>query len=588
MSRWKNSDFLYASSLYGLLAFCFFGCRPNPVEVVEDPPSPTASVRLFVDVSDEVGLHFEHQVGDFSQYEMPAIMGGGGACVDYDLDGVTDYYLPNGMRQLPKAGEDISISDALFRGRVGAPLQDVTPHPNILLEEFGMGAWWGDFDVDGFPDVYLSNVGTNRLFRNLGDGTFEEVPLPPTSAAWSTACSWIDINHDGLLDLFVANYVDYIPGQYCEGADGKREFCGPSAYPGMVDRLLVNTGGESDEGLSFTDETVHLGFGDMVGKGLGTITRDFNRDGLVDIYVANDMEANRLWIQQRDGTFRDEALLLGVAHNFLGETEASMGVVAHDWNDDSIPDLLVAHLAGETNTFYLSEADSGVWSDATAASQMGPYSLPNTGFGVALFDVELDGDLDFLIANGSVKRLDGRPVVGNPRDAYAQQSSLFLKEGSSLTFSDESSNGGDFTTSPMVGRALATTDFDFDGDLDVVVVDCGKNARLMRNEAKHAGNWYSVRLVDPTGSRQGTGANVALVDDGGKQFVRDMNPYQGYLSQNEGRIHFGLGSEFKPREMSVTWADGTQESFVVDTVNTRVVVVRGQGIRSESAIGGHQ
>lgn len=535
-----------------------------------------SSVNL-VDVHESRRVIWQHDPGEFDGYEMPSIMGSGGGFVDFNLDGVVDLYLVNGGPiNSPTDPAANHRDDGLFRQRSDGTFQNDRVTARITPSGFGMGAWWGDYNQDGFPDVFLTNYGPNLLYQNLGDGTFQRVSLPEGVAqhAWSTAASWVDANGDGWLDLFVVNYVDYVPGQYCEGADGKRDFCGPSTYSGTVDRLLINQGDGGDEQTGpLVDKTLEVGLGELRGKGLGTVTQDFNGDGRVDFYVANDMEPNRLWIQQPDHTFQDQGNLLGVARNFLGQSEASMGVVSRDWNADGIPDLFMTHLTGETNTLYLSDA-GGYWVDSTAAWKVGPPSLPDTSFGIAPADLDLNGTIDLLIGNGGVRRITSTQTSSDPLQSYVQRNRAFLLAPGAKSFTTSASLGADFITPLEITRAVAMSDIDVDGDIDFLVTNCAGPVRLYESKAPVAGHWLELRLIDTVGNREATGAQVRIISETPFPSLI-VNPYQGYLTQNDNWLHWGLGPTDDVDSIEVRWTDGTQETFPVKTVDQRLTLIRG-------------
>lgn len=568
------------------------GCRRKPP--TEPPNAPkiapieSSSQQAWLrDVTTDSGVAFQHQIGDFAKYEMPSIMGSGCALVDFDVDGRLDLYFVNGQTENKKSSQlpEPDRGDSFYRQATTGQFVEILKQTGLTVSEFGMGAWWGDMDADGFPDLFLSNVGANRLFHNLGDGTFQEVSLPPgvVEDAWSTASCWADLNGDGHLDLFVVNYVDYIPGQYCEGPDGLREFCGPSTYPGTVDRILINQGSwETDNGSLFADETVQRGLGNQTGRGLGTIAQDFNADRKIDLYVTNDQEPNHLWIQQPDGTFQEQADLLGVARNFLGETEASMGIVTHDWNEDGSPDLLISHLSGETNTLYLSDSASGSWVDATARSGLGPKSLSRTGFSIGLFDIEHDGDSDLLIANGGVKRDSSNIETTDLHAPYVQRNSLFLRSDDSFSFTERSEIGGTFSSEQKISRAMVVGDLDQDGDCDIALSNCSGEARIYENVAPKHGHSLILILVDTIGNRTALGASVSVKLQEGLQVVQAVNPYQGYLSQNDTSLHFGLGDVHSYQSIEVTWSDGTLESYPGGKADRQLILVRGQNELQET------
>lgn len=587
MARSRPTDLYATISVFGLclmVVATFGGCR---VEESNGPagaglPLTTSSPDAWlIDVTSAWGVAFQHDPGDFAAFEMPSIMGSGAALTDFDLDGRLDLYLVRGHRTPADSTSDARLQDGLYRQGPGRKFQCDFAKTGIQPVGFGMGAWWGDVDQDGFPDLLLTNVDGNQFFQNLGDGTFQERKLtgPSNRFAWSTAASWCDVNRDGYLDVFVANYVDYVAGQYCESSDGQRDFCGPDAYTGSVSVLYLNEGSWRDEGgAPFTDVTLVRGLADQRGKALGVLTRDLNGDGRIDLLAANDMLPNDLWIQQPDGSFQQQAELAGLARNFLGQAEANMGVVTGDWNGDGRPDVFITHLAGETNTLYLSA--EGYWRDATAVSGLGPPSLPHTGFGVAAVDLEHDGDTDFLVVNGAVKR----PASGG-RDgpvAYGQPNQLYVRGNGNPKWSEEAALAGPFSRELEIGRALCAFDLDDDGDCDFLLTNCAGPARIYENVAAPAGRWLWVRLIDTRGNREAIGASVVL-SIGQTSLLRDVNPYQGYLSQNALAVHFGLGAAAEYDSIEVRWPDGAMESFPGGQSNQRRTLIRETGRQTTAA-----
>lgn len=557
-----------AALVLGGAGFVFSGCdnsqSPRPPQ---GTPLPATGDVWLRDVTQEQGLSFRHQPGRFEAFEMPSIMGSGAALTDLDLDGQLELYLVQGQRSPAR--------DGFYRRLANGKFEDNFERTGINSSRFGMGAWFGDYDQDGFPDLLLTSVGGNQLFQNQGDGTFVERKLVETDpGAWSTAASWADFNQDGLLDIVIANYVDYVPGQHCEGPDGKPDFCGPDAYPGSGSVLYMNNGA-ADEGSVFDDVTLAKGLANERTKGLGLLTRDFDGDGRIDILIANDLQPNDLWIQQSDGTFQERGELLGLARNFLGQSEANMGVVSGDWNGDNQPDVFITHLAGETNTLYLS--GTGYWRDATPDSALGPPSLPHTGFGVAAVDLDQDGDTDFLIANGAVKRpsssRSGQATWGD----YSQPNQLYRRDSGKATWSECSAQAGSWSQTKEISRAICVTDFDGDGDRDFLLTNCAGPARLYENVAPRAGHWLSLRLIDTRGNREAIGAAIRVIVDRDTAVLRDVNPYQGYLSQNDLRGHFGLGSSTRFDAIEVLWADGQREAFPGGAADVERTLIRGTG-----------
>ena len=406
----------------------------------------TAETPLFTDAAADSGLDFTHWNGMSGEYYFPEMTGQGAALLDYDNDGDLDVYMVQGGLLGPgKKRADAMFpyqgawppSDRLFRNDLGAPAEktgerglkftDVTAESGLakIATGYGMGVATGDFNNDGFTDLYVTNYGSNQLLRNQGDGTFRDV----TSAAgvddpsWSTSAAFFDFDRDGWLDLFVTNYVVFDLGRNpeCFAPSSRRDYCGPSAFPGVADRLWRNRGDGT-----FEDVSVRSRIGAEKGAGLGVVAADFDGDGWLDLYVANDGEPNHLWLNQRDGTVRDEALLAGVAVNREGEPEASMGVSAADFDGDGDDDLFMTHLMSETNTLYVN--DGGLFEDRTLETGLAAGSLTFTSFGTAWFDVDNDGWLDLMIANGAVK---GVEALAREGDLYPldQPNQLLLNVG---------------------------------------------------------------------------------------------------------------------------------------------------------------
>ncbi|MCP3963184.1 MAG: VCBS repeat-containing protein, partial [bacterium] len=403
----------HRSYISALLAAALLLATP----AVAEPP-------IFTDVAAETGLDFVHFNGMSGEYYFPEMTGQGAALLDYDNDGDLDVYLVQGAILGPgKTMKDALFphkgtgtpSDRLYRNDLRAgrlSFTDVTAASGLakIATGYGMGVAAGDFDGDGHVDLYVTNYGSNQLLRNRGDGTFEDVTKKAgvDDPAWSTSTTFFDFDRDGRLDLFVTNYVvfDVARNPECFATSSRRDYCGPAAFDGVADRLWRNRGDGT-----FEDVSTRARVAAVKAAGLGVVAADLDGDGWQDLYVANDGEANHLWLNQRDGTFRDEALLAGVAVNRQGEAEASMGVAAADFDADGDEDLFMTHLMGETNTLYVN--DGGLFEDRTLETNLAAGGVPFTSFGTSWLDVDNDGWLDLLIVSGAVRILEPLARAGD-------------------------------------------------------------------------------------------------------------------------------------------------------------------------------
>ena len=464
---------------------------------------------LFVDRAAEAGLAIRYFNGMTGELLFPEIMGGGAALFDFDRDGDLDIYLTQGevLRQeradrtvFPrKQGE--ARGDRLLRNE--GPISDgwiqfvdVTATAGIEPGGYGMGVAVADYDNDGWQDVYVLDFGPNRLWRNLGDGRFVEVSTAAGVAdpGWSTSAAWFDYDGDGWLDLFVGNYVDYSLATHkpCYSESGELDYCSPSVYPPARDALFRNLGD-----ASFERFTKRSGVSSAWGPALGAVTADFNADGRLDLYVANDGQPNQLWINTEEGRLVDESVLAGVAVNAAGQPEASMGVVAADFDDDGVEDLFMTHLTRETNTLYLG-GDDGYFRDASAASGLAMASWKNTGFGVGLADFDLDGRLDLFVANGAVRRIESLARAGDPYP-LAQPNQFFRGLGGGR-FVDASSSAGVAAQTQRVSRGVAVGDVDNDGDPDLLVVNSEGPLELLENQTAPSESWLGVGVLTAAGA----------------------------------------------------------------------------------------
>lgn len=564
------------------LALVLGACGPDPA------PLPDDAAPIFIDAARAADLDFVYFNGMSGEHYFNEIMGGGAALFDFDNDGDLDLYLAQGG--MP--GPDLSPGDVLFPPPPGTPLTDrlyrndlepgaagaglrftdVTGASRIEAAGYGMGVATGDFDNDGWTDLYVTNFGSNQLLRNRGDGTFDDVTA--TSGAddprWSVAATFFDFDRDGWLDLYVGNYVDYsLEGHTpCPLPSGVLTYCAPGAYRPAADSLFRNRGDGT-----FEDVSTPSGIGTEPGSGLGAVAADFNGDRWIDLYVANDLMWNRLWINRGDGTFADNALLAGVAVNSEGQPEAGMGVDAGDFDGDGDPDIVLSHLEQETNTLYVN-GGAGLFRDQSASSQVGPPSLPFTAFGIGWIDYDNDSWLDLLVVNGAVIGIDAQIREGDPYP-LRQTDQLFHNLGDG-SFADVTAKAGVVFESSEVSRAAAFGDVDNDGDLDVVVVNSNAPTRLLLNQVGQNRPWLGLRLV--ARNRDALGAQVLIHRQGATPIWRHVHTDGSYASARDSRVLAGLGNGANAvSHVEVRWPDGTAERWTEVSSGEYQTLVQGEG-----------
>ncbi|NBB93140.1 MAG: hypothetical protein GVY32_08235 [Gammaproteobacteria bacterium] len=520
----------------------------------------------FEDVAESAGVDFRYDSGMQGQFFFPEIMGGGAALLDYDRDGLLDLYLVQGGAIGPGIGPDErQRGDRLYRnvsrqdedGQWRLAFEDVTEAAGIDARGYGMGAAVGDYDGNGYPDLYILNFGDNQLWRNDGDGTFTDVTaeVGVNDPRWSVSGSFADHDGDGLLDLMVVNYADYSveDNKVCRASGTSRQdYCSPSAYPPAGDSLFRNLG----QGR-FEDVTASAGLGDDKGHGLGVISADLDGDGRVDIYVANDGSPNYFWINRGEGRFSDDAMLAGNAVNSDGASEASMGVDAGDYDDDGDEDIFLTHLRRESNTLYRNDGQ-GWFDDVSNASGLASPSLPMTGFGTAFVDVDLDGRLDLPVVNGAVTEEPELAAKDDPFP-YHQPNQLFLG-GEGGRFADRSADAGAAFSRSRSSRGAAFGDLDNDGRVDMVVVNVNAPAEVLLNRMSPEARWLGIEPVDAEG-RIVTGTRAWLVDGERLRLLRRSRRDGSYASASDPRIVLGLGARSDAVEVELRWPDGLRERF---------------------------
>ena len=552
-------------------------------------PAPGSGSGWFTDRAEETGLHFVHFNGMSGEFYFPEIMPPGVGLLDVDNDGDLDAYLVQGQllgtgttidqALLPPPGP-LPLTGRLYRNDLTAQADgtralhftDMTDESGVDARGYGMGVAAGDIDNDGWVDLYLTNLGPNRLFRNNGDGTFSDVSRQSglDDPGWSVSASFVDYDRDGWLDLYVGNYVDYRieADQECPSETGRVGYCVPQVYRAQPDRLYRNRGDGT-----FVDVTATALASRAFGPALGVVAADFDGDGWPDIFVANDGAANQLWMNRGDGTLADAGLLSGVALNGDGAAEGSMGVDAGDFDNDGDEDLFMTHLTTETNTLYVNDG-TGLFEDRSALSGLAAPSLDATGFGTAWLDFDNDGRLDILTVNGRVSRTEER---ANQLFPYDQPRQLFRNLGDGR-FEEVTSRAGAAFTVSEVGRGAAFGDVDNDGDIDVLVGNDSGRARLLVNQVDSAHHWLGLRLVgDARAPRDMLGARVEVVRGDGTTLWRRARGDGSYGSANDPRVHAGLGDTTDVPRVRVHWPGGQVEEWTDVATDRWTTLTKGSG-----------
>ena len=527
----------------------------------------------FVDRARESGLDFVHVNGMSGMLYMPEVLAPGVALFDFDNDGDLDVYLVQGRPLSSSAGLESKtrptplgdLNGRLFRNdlRVNSDgtrtlrFTDVTRESGIDTPGYGMGVAAGDFNNDGWVDLYLTKFDApNQLLRNNGNGTFTDVSKSSGTdlRSWSVSASFVDVNRDGWLDLYVGNYVRYSleHSTQCFGASGALDYCMPDAYQPLQDRLFINR-----RDGTFADASVTSGIAREYGPALGVSTADFNGDGWMDIYVANDGKENQLWLNKKDGTFENVALFSGVALPVTGKAEASMGVDAGDFDDDGDEDLFMTELTSQGSNLYVNDG-SAVFDDRSTPSGVGPASVPFTGFGTGWFDYDNDGRLDLLSVNGTVQIIESLRQAKDPLPLH-QRKLLFHNLGGGR-FQEVSAQAGAVFALSEVGRGAAFGDVDNDGDVDVLVGNNNGPTRLLINQTANGHHWIGLRLAG-VGGRDMLGARVEVIQAGAPTRWRRARSDGSYASANDPRVIVGLGESSSPPDVRVTWPDGKVETW---------------------------
>jgi enediyne biosynthesis protein E4 len=538
--------------------------------------SAADSLPTFVDVTAQSGLRFVHNSGAFGRKYLPETMGSGAVWFDADGDGWQDLLLVNstnwpghpGPRSLP----------ALYRNTHEGAFIDITRGSGLDVPLYGIGAAAADYDNDGKIDVYVTALGGNRLFRNLG-GKFADVTRTAgvADSGFSTSALWFDYDSDGKVDLFVAHYVDWSIDKdlFCT-LDGKnKSYCTPESYKGQSPSLFRNRGNGT-----FENVTKQAGIYDTSSKGLGVAMLDFDSDGRMDLFVANDTEPNRLYRNKGNGTFEDVAVSAGVAFSEAGVARAGMGVDASDYDGSGHPSLVIGNFANQMMALYHNEG-RGLFIDDAPKSAIGRSSLLSLTFGCFFFDYDLDGLPDIFAANGHVS--DDIERV-QPRVTYAQRPHLFRNAGRKQ-FEDMSTRAGAAFQRPFVARGAAYSDFDLDGDLDILVSTNNGQAHLFRNDGGNRNNVLRVQTIGTASNRDGIGARVEVSVRGGARLWQIVKTGSSYASQSELPLTFGLGAANGVDGVRVVWPSGRVEAIGTLDANQSVTIREGTGVIRRTPIG---
>ena len=551
---------------------------PEPLQETKEKPSRPSGPIEFTDITAKAGIHFNHNSGAFGKKYLPETMGSGVCFIDYDNDGWQDIFLVNSMDWPGHASG--KSSPALYHNNRDGTFTDVTRQAGLAVEMYGLGCTVGDYDNDGYDDIYLTTVGSNHLFHNLRNGKFADVTSKAGVAdlGFSASAVWFDFDNDGKLDLFVAHYIDWSieTDQYCSLDNKNKSYCTPQTYKGQSASLFHNKGDGT-----FENVTRRAGLYDPTSKSLGIALLDYDNDGWIDLFVSNDTEPNKLYHNNHNGTFTDVAVAAGLAYSEAGTVRAGMGTDASDYDNSGWQSLVIGNFTNEGMALYHNDG-SGLFTDEAPKTGISRISTKSLTFGTFFFDYDLDGLPDILAINGHVS--DDISVV-QPNVKYAQPPHLFRNLGKNK-FEEVTSKVGRAMQRAIVGRGAAYADIDNDGDLDLVITANNGTARLLRNDNGNQNDMLRIKTIGTRSNRDGIGAKVTLKTSQGTRLFGMVKTGSSYLSQSELPLTFGLGKpeEGKAVSLEIVWPSGLKDMISNVKANQFITVKEGKGIISAQPI----
>lgn len=534
---------------------------------------PSGPIR-FTDVTAQAGIHFRHNSGAFGKKYLPETMGSGVCVLDYDNDGWQDILFVNSMDW--PGHQSANAYPALYHNNGNGTFTDVTRQAGLAVKMYGLGCAVGDYDNDGYDDIYITALDGNHLFHNLRNGKFSDVTARAgvKNPGFATSAVWFDYDNDGKLDLLVLHYVDWsiATDQFCS-LDGKnKSYCTPEAYKGQSATLYHNKG----NGV-FEDVTKKAGLFDPTSKSLGVALLDYDNDGWLDLFVTNDTQPNKLYHNNHNGTFTDTAFSAGVAFSDAGKARAGMGTDATDYDASGRQSLVIGNFTNESMALYHNDG-SGLFSDHAADSDIATASAKSLTFSTFFFDYDLDGWPDIFALNGHVA---DDVSVTQPSLHYAESPLLFRNKGKGH-FENVTDKVGPALRQPIVGRGAAYLDFDNDGDLDLVITTSNGPAKLLRNDNANQNDMLRVKTIGTRSNRDGIGAKITVKTDKGMRLFEMVKSGSSYLSQSEMSLTFGLGKPEPGKlvELDIVWPSGKKESISNIKPNQSITLKEGSGMIS--------